>query len=183
MLKSIGYVIPKDSKLSKLFEQDKHVKIKYSDFCTSIINVKEEVTDEDLYQGILFSINYSDALHIDFIAFRILDTENSGRITVNDIKNYIHRKGESWSDDKASLLINEVDGRRKLMSSLKEEKKRPDTLEIDEERFSMSFNTFKDFIVRESGTQHTMSDTNSELSKPYTTVIKNDSTYKENYFG
>jgi hypothetical protein len=69
-----------------------------------------------------------------------------------------------------------------MIYSVREENKKASKLEINEERNSMSFNTFKDFIVRESHSHKTMSDTNSEPSSSYITLMKNTSTYKENYF-
>lgn len=50
-LKEIEISVPKNSKLMRLYKQDKRLKIKYTDFLINIINVKEEIKDEDIFAG------------------------------------------------------------------------------------------------------------------------------------
>jgi len=119
-----------------------------------------------------------------YLAFRQFDTANQGKITVEDIKNYIWRKGELWSNNQASWLIRSVDQGMHKRKMSKEESK---TIELDslldKDREEMTYNTFKRYVVFDDGTSvSTSKDEFSVQDKQFKMIKITKSLYDNEWF-
>lgn len=104
--------------LRELHAKNKNLKINYSDFITRVVDISKEVQQDDLIK-----------------AFQHFDSDNSGKITKEDLKNLMKRKGENLTDEEVEELLNQVD------SSPKEDHKLNGRTEIN-------FETFKNYIYK-----------------------------------
>lgn len=106
--------------LKDLHSKNKDLTINYSDFLTRVVDITKEIEHDDLLK-----------------AFQHFDSDNSGKITKEDLKNMMKRKGEDMTDDEIEKLIQQVD------SSLSKEGKlnNPNRTEIN-------FDTFKNYIYK-----------------------------------
>jgi len=104
--------------LRELHAKNKNLKINYSDFMTRVVDITREVEHDDLVK-----------------AFQHFDSDNSGKITKEDLKNLMKRKGENLSDDEIEELLHQVD------SCAEEDSKSNDRTEIN-------FDTFKNYIYK-----------------------------------
>ena len=82
----------KRKKLQTLLEKQKDMTMDYTDFLTKVIDFKTVFKEEDV-------IN----------AFKHLDSDNKGAISVDDISKLMHRRGEEWTKEDAKELISNVD--------------------------------------------------------------------------
>jgi Ca2+-binding EF-hand superfamily protein len=85
---------------------------------TRVVDITREVEHDDLIK-----------------AFQHFDSDNSGKITKEDLKKLMKRKGENMTDRELDELLNQVD------SSPKEEHKYNGRTEIN-------FETFKNYIYK-----------------------------------
>lgn len=119
------------SKLESLVENDSNVRINYFDFLVRVVDVSNDFDEEDIKK-----------------AFSLLDTDNKGKITDSAIKKFLQRKGDSWSDLKASIMINQVDENDKHnWTNFKWNSGLNDESDPEFRREEISYNTFKDYIL------------------------------------
>jgi len=113
-------------------EEDSNAKITYFDFLVRVIDVNNDIDEEDIQK-----------------AFRQLDTDNSGKITEGCLKKFLQRKGEYWTDVRASMILNQVDlDERRECTHFKWNSGLED--DQDNSRDGIGYNTFKDYILNKS---------------------------------
>ena len=104
--------------LRELFQKNKNTQISYSDFVTRALDITREVEQDDL-----------------MLAFQHFDTDGSGKITKEDLKNIMKRKGEYLNEEELDELINQVD-------------ESPINGDAKNNRTEINFETFKNYIYK-----------------------------------
>lgn len=104
--------------LQELHAKNKNLKINYSDFITRVVDITREVEHDDLIK-----------------AFQHFDSDNSGKITKEDLKNLMKRKGENLNDQELEELLNQVDSSPTAVNKLTG-------------RTEINFETFKNYIYK-----------------------------------
>ena len=66
------------------------------------------------------------------LAFKRFDTDDDGKITAQDLQNYITRKGESWDREKARDLLQSVDSMLKSTRELEQDEVKIEEFDYDE---------------------------------------------------
>lgn len=107
-------------KLQELYSQNKDLKINYSDFMTRVLDIAKEVEHDDLIK-----------------AFKHFDSDGSGKITKEDLKNLMRRKGENLDDQELDELLKQVDGTSPKVG-----------LANKAERTEINFDTFRNYIYK-----------------------------------
>lgn len=143
-------------------EADLDKTIGYTDFLNSMVNMRREVKEEDIKKGKFVGEDlHPDLFHLDppfifcnlsfgnlsnyqfllimAIVFTQLDTDCSGKITANDLKSFINRRGDE--DIHAETLFKEVDESQHQPTA--------PTTTCASERKDIGLNTFKNFILSE----------------------------------
>ena len=104
--------------LRELYDKNQNMQISYSDFLTRALDITREVEQDDLLR-----------------AFQHFDTDGSGKITKEDLKDIMKRKGENLNDEQLNELINQVDGTPPKDKNIKD-------------RTEINFETFKNYIYK-----------------------------------
>lgn len=104
--------------LRDLYDKNQNVQISYSDFLTRALDITREVEQDDLLR-----------------AFQHFDSDGSGKITKENLKDIMKRKGENLNEDEINELINQVDGTPSKDKDLKD-------------RTEINFETFKNYIYK-----------------------------------
>lgn len=108
------------TKLKDLYGENKNLKINYSDFMARVVDITKEVEQDDLLK-----------------AFQHFDSDGKGKITKEDLKNLMKRRGENLTDDEVDDLLAQVDSSFKKSGHL-----------ADNARTEINFETFKNYVYK-----------------------------------
>ena len=127
-----------DTKYLELLQEsnieDHNLEINYSDFLAKVIDINKEVNDFDIEK-----------------AFKQLDSDNSGKITKENLALFLRRKGDSKPEENASLLLVSATNRLKA----KQEHQNRDSqlfTKIDSQNNDLSIGAFKRYLLSPSET-------------------------------
>ncbi|CAI2362808.1 unnamed protein product [Moneuplotes crassus] len=104
--------------LKSAYAENEDLKIQYTDFIARVLDITREVENDDLIR-----------------VFQHFDSDGSGKITKDDLKMVMKRKGENLSEEELNELIGQVD------SSLRAGKNENNRTEIN-------FETFKNYMLK-----------------------------------
>jgi Ca2+-binding EF-hand superfamily protein len=140
------------SDLGKIYKNNLDATISYSDFLTKVINVRREISEEDVQK-----------------AFDQLDVDKSGKIEEGDLTSLLQRRGHEHI--KAQTLMHEIDGKNILMANNESEASDNFTEQIID-RNEIGFGTFKDYIFGDMDDVSEYSDYTNGSSFVYSSKVK-----------
>lgn len=120
------------SGLKDMHAKNRKLKINYSDFITRVVDITREVEQDDLIK-----------------AFQHFDSDGSGKITKDDLKNLMKRKGENLTDAELDELLNQVDSSPTVANKLTG-------------RTEINFETFRNYIYKLSPMSPSLTDNKPE---------------------